>query len=191
MSLIQITPYNPNWPNEYQTIAKQLRSLLDKIALRIDHIGSTSIDALAAKDVIDIQISVDDVSNTAIEQKLTSVGFVFRDEAICDNLVGLDADSIELKKKFFQQAVGQRRVHIHVRQIGRINQEYPLLFRDYLRSDVHTKRAYAQIKIELAKHFSNDANAYYAIKDPYMDTVYAAAKLWAKQTNWQQDTDFN
>ncbi|BCE03798.1 GrpB family protein [Marinicellulosiphila megalodicopiae] len=191
MSLIKMTPYHPNWPDEYQKIAKQLRFLLEDVALRIDHIGSTSINELAAKDVIDIQITVDDISNTFIEQKLTSEGFVFRNEADCDNLVGLDNDSIELKKKFFQELQGERRAHIHVRQIGRLNQEYPLLFRDYLRSHSTIKLAYAKIKIELAKYFSNDANGYYAIKDPYMDTVYQAAKLWAKQTNWQQDSEVN
>jgi len=52
------------------------------------------------------------------------------------------------------------------------------------------RNAYQTIKIELAKYFPDDIDAYYAIKDPYMDTVYRAAQAWAKLTGWQPGDDF-
>ena len=50
--------YQSRWPDEFQTIASSLRQGLGDLALRIDHIGSPSVPGLAAKDVIDIQITV-------------------------------------------------------------------------------------------------------------------------------------
>jgi len=80
--------------------------------------------------------------------------------------------------------------NIHIREQGRINQRYALLFRDFLRYDSVVRDAYAAVKKELAKRFSSDRDAYYAIKDPYMDTIYQAAKLWAKLSDWKQDDGY-
>ncbi|MCH8293528.1 GrpB family protein, partial [Candidatus Poribacteria bacterium] len=56
---IEIHPYTQKWPQEFSEIGKKMRSTLGSVALRIDHIGSTSIPGLAAKPIIDIQISVE------------------------------------------------------------------------------------------------------------------------------------
>ena len=56
--MIEIVAYKNNWPLEFRALAFILRQGLGSLALRIDHIGSTSVPGLAAKDVIDIQISV-------------------------------------------------------------------------------------------------------------------------------------
>jgi hypothetical protein len=55
---VEIVPYKQSWPSEFHTIATTLRQGLGGLALRIDHIGSTSVPYLAAKDVIDLQITV-------------------------------------------------------------------------------------------------------------------------------------
>lgn len=59
---VEIFSYNPNWPIEFKTIASTVRNGLGDLALRIDHIGSTAVPGLAAKDVLDIQISVANLS---------------------------------------------------------------------------------------------------------------------------------
>ena len=56
--MIEIVPYNPGWPIEFREIAGRLRQGLGDLALRIDHIGSTSVPGLDAKDIIDVQITV-------------------------------------------------------------------------------------------------------------------------------------
>ena len=53
-----IIDYQPTWPAEFAAIAATLRHALGDLALRIDHIGSTSVPGLAAKDIIDVQIAV-------------------------------------------------------------------------------------------------------------------------------------
>ena len=54
--MVEIFPYQESWPSEFQILALQLREALGPLALRIDHIGSTSVPGLAAKDIVDIQL---------------------------------------------------------------------------------------------------------------------------------------
>ncbi len=151
---------------------------------------STAVPGLAAKDVIDVQITVASLDNNDAVSRLQQAGYVFRQEITRDNLVNMPDTSSQLAKRFFNQQPGNRASNIHVREHARLNQLYPLLFRDYLRTDADTRMAYEQIKRELAKRFADDVSAYYAIKDPYMDTVFRAALLWRDQTRWQPDNSF-
>ena len=57
--MIALSPYQPAWPSEFSGLAGRLRRHLGPLALRIDHIGSTSVPGLAAKDIIDIQVTVE------------------------------------------------------------------------------------------------------------------------------------
>src|SRR5438552_16157021 len=59
---IVIIEYRPEWAEEFTAIARPLREALGELALRIDHIGSTAVPGLAAKDVIDVQVTVRDLT---------------------------------------------------------------------------------------------------------------------------------
>jgi dephospho-CoA kinase len=56
--VITIVDHDRRWPESFATIGATLRDRLGHAAIRIDHIGSTAVDGLAAKDVIDIQVTV-------------------------------------------------------------------------------------------------------------------------------------
>ena len=72
--MIIIAPYNPNWRDEFVTIGVPLRQALGDLALRIDHIGSTAVLGLAAKDIIDVQIAVRSLDPT-VEAALGRAGY--------------------------------------------------------------------------------------------------------------------
>ena len=76
---------------------------------------------------------------------------------------------------------------LHVRVLGRPNQRYALLFRDYLRSHPEAAAAYAAVKRCLATRHAADIRAYVDIKDPVCDVIMSAAEEWAKVTSWQVD----
>ncbi len=188
MSKIEVVDYRLEWPAEFEAIAGEIRSALGSDAVRIDHIGSTAVPRLAAKDIIDIQVSVADINrNSNLVHRLKALGYDFRTHIKNDNLVGVESSSPELQKIFFRQPKGQRPANVHVREEGRLNQLYALLFRDFLRADTFVRSAYESVKRELARRFADDVDAYYAIKDPYMDTVYRAALLWKDATSWKPD----
>lgn len=76
-------------------------------------------------------------------------------------------------------------MNLHVRQAGRANQRYPILFRDYLRAHPAAAAAYSQVKQALVGHRMDDPDAYYDVKDPVCDILIAAAEVWAHATGWQ------
>lgn len=89
----------------------------------------------------------------------------------------------ELEKRFFKQI--SRPVNLHIRKLGAFNQKYPIIFRDYLRSNQIACNAYAEIKIQLSKYFPENIEAYYDIKDPVCDLIVANALDWAERNNWK------
>lgn len=184
-SPIEIIPYQPGWPAEFQKIARPLRQTLSDLALRIDHIGSTSVPGLAAKDVIDIQITVTALDDSLISP-MASLGYShkgYRRDHVVPHFMGPDS---EWEKWFFapDEGQGRCRVHIHVRIQGRANQCYPLLFRDYLRAHPDTAEAYAELKRRLAQYLA-DPGDYPFVKDPAVDLIYFAAEAWAAAVSWQ------
>lgn len=185
--MIVIQPYTPEWTQEFESIRSSLAEILGPRALRIDHIGSTSVPGLGAKDVIDIQVTVQELSPKII-QKMVNAGYEHIGNITSDHVpLGEDPDPKLWEKLFFNQPQGQRRVNIHVRVDGNPNQRYPLLFRDYLRAHPNSARSIERIKREIAKRHADDIEAYYDIKDPVYDLIWDAALGWAKYTNWKQE----
>jgi GrpB-like predicted nucleotidyltransferase (UPF0157 family) len=182
--MVEIVPYDPGWPAEFQQIAAALRKGLGELAVRIDHIGSTSVPGLAAKDVIDIQVTVLAL-NERIRSAIAALGYrlppgEWRDHRP-PNCSGPESD---WEKLVYLPPAGQRRTHVHVRVLGRANQRYALLFRDFLRAHPATGEAYAELKRRLAQSLA-DPQSYPEVKDLAVDLIYFAAEDWAVATNWQ------
>ena len=182
--MIEIVSCQSSWVTDFRDIAARLRQSLGDLALRIDHIGSTSVPGLAAKDIIDVQITVAALT-PEILQALTALGYTqaegIRRDHRPPHASGPDAD---WEKWFFRPPIGQRRTNTHVRVAGRANQRYPLLFRDYLRAHPATAEAYAELKRRLAQNLA-DTDTYPDVKDPAVDLIYLAAEEWASVTQWQ------
>ena len=184
MKKYEILPYKTTWPLEFQEIAAGLRSGLGSHALRIDHIGSTAVPGLAAKDVIDIQITVAAL-DLPVKQSLEALGYQKVEGIQRDHRPSTLTNSpLAWEKWFFKPPEGQRRANIHVRVQGRHNQRYPLLFRDYLRTHPATASAYAALKRGLVANLA-DTSMYPDVKDPAVDLIYFAAEEWAAATGWQ------
>ncbi len=181
--MIKIVSYKESWLAEFQQIGVVLRQTLGSLALRIDHIGSTAVPGLAAKDIIDIQITVA-TFDEPLTAKMQSLGYtqpegIWRDHRP-PGFVGPESD---WEKRYFHEPIGQRSTNTHVRIQGRPNQRYPLLFRDYLRANPKTAEAYARLKNQLAQNLA-DPQSYPQVKDPAVDLIYFAAEAWAKHSHW-------
>ena len=183
---IDIVPYDPRWPEEFRALATPLREALGGLALRIDHIGSTSVPGLAAKDIIDIQVTVATLDAEALSEALAPLGYTLYTVADHDHLPpGHDGDAPdEWRKLMFRAPAHQRRTHTHIRQAGRANQRYALLFRDYLRADALARGGYERVKQALARLHADDVDAYYDVKDPACDIIMAGAEQWASATGY-------
>lgn len=163
-----------------------LRQVLGDLALSIDHIGSTAVPGLAAKHVIDNQVTAERLSHN-LESAMNLAGFQRLANIAQDHVPpGKEAEAQEWEKWLFQPTSAGRRVNVHVRMPGRANQRYAILFRDYLRTFPAIAQAYGQVKEAIVKyHPEQDMEAYYDIKDPVCDIIYGGAEEWAVSKNWQ------
>ena len=185
--MIIISKYNPKWAEEFESIKSPLHEILGDLALRIDHIGSTSVPGLGAKDVIDVQITVMELNNQ-IQQTLENAGYKYWGTIAHDHVPQGENENPKLWEKFFfNEPEGQRRANIHIRVDGNPNQIYPLLFRDYLRTHPNSAKTIELIKREIAKRHANDLEAYYDIKDPVYDLIWDAALEWSRYTDWKPE----
>lgn len=182
---VEIFPYNQCWASDFKTIVGALRSALGQRALRIDHIGSTSVPGLASKDIIDVQVTVDGFEEISLVQEaLRPLGYELC-IGISDHLPpGWIGAQTEWEKRFFAGPPNHRRTNLHIRAKGRANMRYALLFRDYLRARPNSAAAYAELKRLLAQNLP-DLKTYADVKDPACDLIIAAAEEWAVATGWR------
>lgn len=168
-----IHPYNPEWPTLFTKSGEVLREVLGDVALRIDHIGSTSVVGLDAKPIIDTQISVASFQSIdAFRAPLESLGFIHR------------VDNPDLTRRFFREPLTERRNHIHVVRFGSWTEQMHLLFRDYMRTHPEDAACYAEMKYQLAEKYSEDRTGYTDAKAPFIWEVLRKADTWANEIGW-------
>ena len=178
--MITIVPYQLTWPDEFQKLGGVLRQSLGDLALRIDHIRSISIPGLAAKNRIDIQVTVESL-DPALEKALSHIGYQQIEHLTDHAPIGIESHARDWIKWVFKPPAGQRPTNLHIR---RANQRYALLFRDYLRTHLTAAQAYVELKRRLAQNLA-DPDTYPDVKDPAVDLIYFAAEDWAATTLWQ------
>jgi GrpB-like predicted nucleotidyltransferase (UPF0157 family) len=155
---IEIAPYDPGWPVAFEAEATHLRAGLKTLALRIDHHGSTAIPGLAAKPIIDIQVSVAVLHPLSTYQAtLEALGYVHvphADDSFCPF--------------FHRPGRWPHTHHVHVVERGGREERRTLAFRDYLRDHPDMAREYEDLKRAVA--------AKIVAADPESQERYAAGK---------------
>ncbi len=184
---VDVCPYRPEWRTEYEQLAVRLRAALGNLVLCVDHIGSTSIPGLPAKDVIDMQVGVASLERESeVVEAFLQIGFTLRPGAWnrYDHIPeGWEGPRSEWAKLVFGPTGRERPSNVHIRVPGRANTRYALLFRDYLRADERARSAWGEFKHSLA-HQVHDLSVYGQIKDPATDVLMLAAEGWAERIGW-------
>lgn len=181
MARVVIVPYSERWPAEFARVGRRLRGVLGGRALRIDHIGSTAVAGLDAKDRIDVQVEVADLDDA---NPLGGAGYVEFAPVADHEPPGAEAVPADWAKRLFQNPPAERPTNIHVRREGRPNARYALLFRDYLRAHPAAAAAYADLKRRLAAELPR-LDRYTDVKDAACDLIVVAAEDWATATRWE------
>jgi len=180
--LLRIVDHDTRWAERFAETGEVLGGALGDRVLRIDHIGSTSVSGLAAKDVIDIQLTVERLADVDAWPDELLPGLIRRPNASDHVPPGVADRPEEWSKRMWSRS---QDLHVHVREHGRSNQRYALLSRDYLRSDPVAAGGYEALKRALALHAPDDWDIYYAVKDAACDLIWAGAEHWAQRVDWQ------
>jgi GrpB-like predicted nucleotidyltransferase (UPF0157 family) len=186
-SAVRVVPYDEQWPLRAASELTGLTAALGPLVLHAEHIGSTAVPQMAAKDIIDLQLSVSDLDQAAgsFAGPLARLGYT-RLPYEGDHVPAGDEGGPALwaKRYWHRRNHPAGDVNLHVRLAGAPNERLALLFRDWLRGHPDAVAAYGQFKICLAGYVG-DLGAYTEVKDPVVDLVIAAAGRWAADTGWQ------
>lgn len=176
---VQVHQYKQSWATEAVDLIAQLGELVPD-AVVVEHIGSTSIPGMSAKDCLDMMIVVADLEATTADISLTGAGYRRRPEPWNNEE---PAYGQLWPKMVFAPPVGSRSVNIHVRLAGAPTTRRALLFRDFLRASPEHSQTWAQFKIAAADAAS-DVFAYGGIKDPAWCLLMELAEQWSIRTGW-------
>lgn len=162
-----VVPYDERWPAQAKRVARRIS--LAAGGRLVEHIGSTAVPGLAAKDVLDFQLAVEDMETAdLLRDELAQAGFPY---------VGPYEDTPrgggDWSKRLHAGADPGRRVNLHLRVEGAPNWRWAIDFRDWLRHDAQARDEYANIKLELSQRFASDAGAfaYGEAKEPWMEAA--------------------
>ena len=162
---IELSEYDPSWPNIFLKEKKLLENVLPANSL-IEHMGSTSIKGLCAKPIIDILCGIED--------------FLIADNFI-NEIVALHYEYVESynaiipERRYFKKSA-ENNFHIHLVQTGGQFWERHLLFRDFLRNNELAKDEYASFKRQLSKKDWKDGNEYADAKTEFIKAIEERAK---------------
>lgn len=181
---------DPSWPLAADRIGARLRRAGGPTVLGVDHIGSTAITGMPAKDVIDLQVTVADLDEAdALGESFTKAGFPRVDGVWADHPKPCDPDPEHWRKRLHGSGDPGRLANIHLRVVGSPGRAFALAFRDWLRDDPDAAAAYAARKHALAGMHSNDdsTKGYAQAKDSWFDDyAYPRMRAWAAETGWQE-----
>jgi GrpB-like predicted nucleotidyltransferase (UPF0157 family) len=181
---VHISTYDPLWPERASALIIQLHDALGPDALRIEHIGSTAIPMMDAKDLLDVQVSVADLDIAAerFDYPLIAMGFERLPYDRDHVPAGRRDDSTRWAKRFWRRrSHPDGDVNLHVRLVGSPNERLALLFRDWMRAHPEAVPPYAAFKRVLAAG-APDVDWYSDLKDPVVDLVVAIAEPWSRRT---------
>ncbi len=173
---ITVTEYDPAWPQRFEEEARLIRGILGDELAGLFHIGSTAVEGLAAKPVIDILPVVLDIGRVDLHNaEFESLGYE------CMGEFGIPG------RRYFRKGGNDRTHNIHAFQYDDAsNILRHLAFRDYLRTHPEVRAAYGALKAELALRFPDDIDGYCDGKDEFVKTHERNALLWY-WGRWQED----
>lgn len=183
-SPVRVVASDPSWPDQARRIVARLRTACGHRAVRVDHIGSTAVPGMDAKDVIDIQVTVASLAVAdELAEHLLGAGYPRLDRITADTPHTVDASVWQ--KRFHASADPGRPTNVHIRVDGWPGQRFALLFVDWLAANPAVQADYLAVKRRAERAGATGGPAGYAdAKEPWFLDTYHRAWAWAEATGW-------
>ncbi len=160
---VVVLPYDAAWTTDFAAVRDELQTALGGLALRIEHVGSTSVPGLSAKPVIDIDVVIRDCSVFCeAAAALASIGYRHEGDL---GIPGREAFDYDGKAHL-------RKHHLYVCPQDSAELRRHIAFRDYLRAHPDAVREYGRIKTEGAALYPDDIDKYITHKAPFIGRIY-------------------
>ena len=167
---VRIVAHDPSWPARAADELRRLEQGLGAVAVRLEHVGSTAVPGLAAKPILDLQLSVVAMAPRArYVEPLQRLGYLFAPVPEAPDF------------HFFAKPPERPRTHhLHVCAAGSAHELRHLAVRDFLRSHPEEAARYATLKRDVVERHPQDRLAYIEGKQDYVATLEARALAWAR-----------
>ncbi len=160
---VVVEPYNEAWKTDFIAIKDELEPVLEGLALQIEHVGSTSVEGLAAKPIIDIDVVIRDREDLpTVISALQTLGYTHEGD---QGIPGREAFKYTGKEYL-------RKHHLYVCAQDAAELKRHIAFRDYLRSHPDAVAEYSRIKEAGAKLYPWDIDRYIEHKSPFIESIY-------------------
>lgn len=166
---VEVVPHNPNWLNLFETESKQIAIALGENVIEINHVGSTSIETIYAKPIIDILVEVKSIAQVD-DQNSSMQLFGYQ----CMGEFGIEGRRFFLKDNL----AGIRTHHVHVFEADSSQITRHLAFRDYLDTHLEDAESYSILKRSLADKYPNDIERYMDGKHDLIQEIDRKAAEW-------------
>ncbi len=154
---IVVKRYSANWHLQFKQEEMTLANVFDSHRVAIHHIGSTAVQGLPAKPIIDILVEVDCLSYFEEKHRaLSNLGYIAKGEN------GIEG------RRYFQKGGIKRSHHLHGFKRNDIHALRHLAFRNYLRSNPNIAAEYGELKLKVAEQCLHDMNVYMQGKDSFI-----------------------
>ena len=165
---IVVVPYDPNWRSDFEAIRAEVEGAVGDLILGVEHVGSTSVEGMAAKPCIDIDVVIPDYSVfDAVVDRLNAIGYIHEgDLGIKDREAFKYGDKPHLQTH-----------HLYVCPQTSAELHRHITFRDFLRSHPDAVHQYSAVKQQAAQLFPNDIDAYIAYKSECIKEIYQKCGL--------------
>jgi GrpB-like predicted nucleotidyltransferase (UPF0157 family) len=165
---VEIVEYNPEWTRLYEEERELIQKVIGRVAVAIEHIGSTAVPGLGAKPTIDIMVAVPRISDAEkCMEPLSSIGYEYQPEQ----------EASMPERRFFRKGQPLKEQHYHLHMIEKKSDFWKqhLLFRDYLRTHPKTAQQYYKLKKELASKYGSNREGYTEAKTSFIESIVAKA----------------
>lgn len=163
-----VLPYDASWKTAFNDIRRELEAALGDLAVSIEHVGSTSVEGLSAKPIIDIDVVIRDYSVfDAVVRKLASVGYIHEGDL---GIQGREAFKYTHKPHL-------QKHHLYVCPQDSAELRRHITFRDFLRSNPDAVQEYSAVKETAARLYPEDIDGYIAFKSPCIERLYRMCGL--------------
>ena len=163
---VKVEDYNPEWKHEFERIKNELLPVLSGKINSIEHVGSTSVEGLAAKPIIDIDVVIDE-NFEEVKKALESIGYIYEGDL---GISGREAFRYKSKPHLMVH-------HLYVCNNGNEELYRHIIFRDYLRQHKEDKDRYGSIKKEMALKYPEDIDSYIEGKQDVILDIYKKCSL--------------
>lgn len=158
---IILTEHKPYWKDWYMEETAVLKKYLpaDQV-VSINHIGSTAIEGIWAKPIIDILVEVTQEADLqSFKNCLSQAGYLCMSE---------NEQRLSFNKGYTENGFAERVFHLHLRREGDHDELY---FRDYLNAHPETAREYEKLKLGLWKQYEHDRDGYTDAKTEFVKNI--------------------